>query len=145
MLSLTHGRLSAMMLGRLQMTVTDALNQYKVVATHVFGSRNRRKMTLGGTRVPKYKDENLEEALRVVTQRDRLDIQPRSTSTSESSEILESAEDVARRAKNVRLANGNANAARTQVHPAHAYEMLTNNSQELSLRMAPILEAQLGR
>lgn len=64
---LTSARLSAMMLGRLHMTPTEAKDQYDVVCSTVFGHPNR--STLRGLRVPHFKTHRMETALQYVTQR----------------------------------------------------------------------------
>lgn len=63
-----------------------------------------------GTRRPKFKDKNLEEALQYVTQRD---VPQRIASDNDTNSITDSKADIERRAKNVRLANGSPFAAQT--------------------------------
>ena len=94
------------MLGRQQMPVQRALDQYDVVASKAFGQK--RKLTMGGTRGPRYKDSNLEEALQSVTQRDRLDLY-----SWLMPDLSDSKREIKRRSKTIQLASGSQFAART--------------------------------
>lgn len=98
------------MLGRLQMTVREAIGQYRGVATHVFTHKRKIAMNgkLGNAR---FKDSNLEEALQFVSERDRLDLCRRDGGQLDAPSL--SKEDIERRANNIRLSNGNPHAART--------------------------------
>lgn len=55
------------MLGRLQMTVADALKQYDVVGSEVF--QRGRKVTWKGRLAPRFKSRHLESALQKITRK----------------------------------------------------------------------------
>ncbi|CAK3847428.1 unnamed protein product [Lecanosticta acicola] len=59
------GGLSVMMLGRLQMTVSEAMAQYDVVGADVFG--RPRAMTWKGVLAPRYKSRHMDLALQRIT------------------------------------------------------------------------------
>lgn len=98
------------------MTVDDALQQYNTVCTKVFQRRRKVaiKATWKGRLVPRYNDKHMEEALQMVTQRDRRDLKPR-PDTGNAAFRHNTKAGAERRSKNVRLANGNPYAAKTYV------------------------------
>lgn len=107
------------MLGRLQMPIREALNQYDTVCSRVFQRRSKLKIkaTWGGKLAPRYSKKQMEEVLQFVTQRDRRDVKDRQLATSNESREASSSKHVKqeteRKAKKVRLANSNPHASRT--------------------------------
>lgn len=61
-----------MMLGRLEMTIDEAMHPYKKVGQKVFG--NKRMLSMKGKLAPRCRSHHLETCLQHTTQQDRLDL-----------------------------------------------------------------------
>ena len=56
------GSLIALMLGRLRMSTTEALEKYNTIAGHIFSAKNRKRMTQEG----KFKATTLEQEMKKI-------------------------------------------------------------------------------
>lgn len=59
-------RLSALMLARMKMGITEALQQYKKVGNATFGSPRLRLLSMGGIMLPRYAAENMNRVIKSI-------------------------------------------------------------------------------
>lgn len=59
-------RLSALMLARMRMDISQALKQYKLVGNAVFASPRPKLLSMGGIMLPKYSAQNMVEVIQRI-------------------------------------------------------------------------------
>jgi hypothetical protein len=103
------------MLGRLEMTMNEAISPYKKVGHKVFG--RERKKSLGGKIAPRCKSRYLETCLQYATQQDRLDLaeayRSRSAVAKDFPKSRKEHDFIKSKADRVTLESGNPDSTRT--------------------------------